>query len=139
MKKIIKYTILIIAIVLLFIAYSYFSTTNPKDVKFEALDEFRQYVLTTYEVDEMKIYFSRPSLWIEINSETKLSDKEIANIKEKLKPIMNKQNMDIISNKYWAKDSSLSYVHVLFNEKKNDTKTNYLEFVLTQRKRYEDW
>lgn len=47
--------------------------------------------------------------------------------------------MDIISNKYWAKDSSLSYVHVLFNEKKNDTKTNYLEFVLTQRKRYEDW
>ncbi|NLW52984.1 MAG: hypothetical protein GXY87_06465 [Tissierellia bacterium] len=139
MKKIIKYTILIIAIVLLFIAYSYFSTTNPKDVKFEALDEFRQYVLTTYEVDEMKIYFSRPSLWIEINSETKLSDKEIANIKEKLKPIINKQNMDIISNKYWAKDSSLSYVHVLFNEKKNDTKTNYLEFVLTQRKRYEDW
>lgn len=82
MKKIIKYTILIIAIVLLFIAYSYFSTTNPKDVEFEALDEFRQYVLTTYEVDEMKIYFSRPSLWIEINSETKLSDKEIANIKE---------------------------------------------------------
>lgn len=139
MKKIIKYTILIIAIVLLFIAYSYFSTTNPKDVKFKALDEFRQYVLTTYEVDEMKIYFSRPSLWIEINSETKLSDKEIANIKEKLKPIINKQNMDIISNKYWAKDSSLSYVHVLFNEKKNDTKTNYLEFVLTQRKRYEDW
>lgn len=117
MKKLIKFVIFIIVLVILYFTYDYFTTIVHKNVKFAELEVFKQDVLNEYNVDEIEIYFSRPSLWIEINSEEKLNETTIERIKEKLKPIINKDNMDEISNKYWDKDSSLFYVMVLFNEK----------------------
>lgn len=85
------------------------------------------------------MYFSRPSLFIEINSEEKLTNEIRNEIIEKLKPIINKTNMDIISEKYWGKDTSLFYVRIYFNEIKENTKIKYLEIELSQSKDYKDW
>lgn len=44
-----------------------------------------------------------------------------------------------ISNKYWDKDSSLFYVMILVNEKKDKIKTNYLEIELSKNAGYSNW
>lgn len=106
---------------------------------FFELDEFRQDLVKNYDVDEIEIYFARPSLWIEINSKEKLDGKSIQEIKEKLKPIINKENMEMISKKYWTKDSSLFYVEVLFNEKNANIKNTYLNIELSKEKGYKNW
>lgn len=139
MKKFIKFIIFILVLVVLYFVYDYFINTGHKNVKASELEVFKQDVLNEYDVDEIEIYFSRPSLWIEINSDKKLTEKTIEEINEKLKPIINKENMDKISNKYWAKDSSLYYVMVLFNEKNDRLKTNYLEIELSENKGYSNW
>ncbi|MDO4605302.1 MAG: hypothetical protein Q4B23_04915 [Helcococcus sp.] len=139
MKKLIKFMIFIIVLVVLYFIYDYFTTIGYKNVKYAELEVFKQDVLNEYNVDEIEIYFSRPSLWIEINSEEKLNELTIEKIKEKLKPIINKENMDEISNKYWDKDSSLFYVMVLFNEKNDKVKTNYLEIELSKNAGYSNW
>ena len=131
--------IFIIVLVVLYFIYYYFTTIGHKNVKYAELEVFKQDVLNEYNVDEIEIYFSRPSLWIEINSEEKLNEVTIEKIKEKLKPIINKENMDEISNKYWEKDSSLFYVMVIFNEKKDKFKTNYLEIELSKNAGYSNW
>ena len=123
----------------MYFAFDYLSATSPKPVKFYRLDEFRRGVLENYNIFEIDMYFSRPSLFIEINSEGKLT-KEIRNeIIEKLRPIIKKTNMDIISEKYWSKDTSLFYVRIYFNEIKENTKIKYLEIELSQSKDYKDW
>lgn len=138
-KKTIKLLITFISLVVMYFAFDYLYATSPKPVKFYKLDEFRRGVLENYNVSEIDIYFSRPSLFIEINSEGKLT-KEIRNeIIEKLRPIINKTNMDIISEKYWGKDTSLFYVRIYFNEIKENTKIKYLEIELSQSKDYKDW
>ncbi len=139
MKKIIKFMIFIIILVGLYLSYDYFKTTDHKNVKYSELEVFKKDVLNEYNVDEIEIYFSRPSLWIEINSQEKLNKATIERIKEKLKPIINKDKMDEISNKYWTKDSSLFYVMVLFNEKKDKVKKNYLEIELSKNAGYSNW
>ena len=111
MKKAIKLIITIISIIAMYFAFDYFSVTSPKRVKFNQLDEFRQEVLNDYNVSEIDIYFFRPSLFIEINSEEKLTN-EI---------------------------TSLFYVRIYFNEIKENTKIKYLEIELSQRKDYKDW
>lgn len=139
MKKAIKLIITIISIIAMYFAFDYFSVTSPKRVKFHQLDEFRQEVLENHNVSEIDIYFFRPSLFIEINSEEKLTNEIRNEIIEKLKPIINKTNMDIISEKYWGKDTSLFYVRIYFNEIKENTKIKYLEIELSQSKDYKDW
>lgn len=139
MKKLIKFMIFIIVLVVLYFIYDYFTTTGHKNVKYAELEAFKQDVLNEYNVDEIEIYFSRPSLWIEINSQEKLNEVTIEKIKEKLKPIINRENMDEISNKYWDKDSSLFYVMILFNEKNDKVKTNYLEIELSKNAGYSNW
>ena len=138
-KKAIKLIITFILIVVMYFAFDYLSVTSPKRVKFHQLDEFRQEVLENYNVSEIDMYFSRPSLFIEINSEEKLTNEIRNEIIEKLKPIINKTNMDIISEKYWGKDTSLFYVYIYFNEIKENTKIKYLEIELSQSKDYKDW
>lgn len=138
-KKTIKLIITFISIVVMYFAFDYLSVTSPKTVKFNQLDEFRQEVLENYNVSEIDMYFSRPSLFIEINSEEKLTNEIRNEIIEKLKPIINKTNMDIISEKYWGKDTSLFYVRIYFNEIKENTKIKYLEIELSQSKNYKDW
>lgn len=123
----------------MYFAFDYLSATSPKTVKFNQLDEFRQEVLNDYNVSEIDIYFFRPSLFIEINSEDKLTNEIRNEIIEKLRPIINRTNMDIISEKYWGKDTSLFYVRIYFNEIKENTKIKYLEIELSQSKDYKDW
>lgn len=139
MKKTIKLIITFISIVVMYFAFDYLSATSPKPVKVHQLDEFRRGVLENYNVSEIDIYFSRPSLFIEINSEEKLTNEIRNEIIKKLRPIINKTNMDIISEKYWGKDTSLFYVYIYFNEIKKDTKIKYLEMELSQSKDYKDW
>ena len=138
-KKTIKLIITFISIVVMYFAFDYLSATSPKTVKFNQLDEFRQEVLNDYNVSEIDIYFFRPSLFIEINSEDKLTNEIRNEIIEKLRPIINRTNMDIISEKYWGKDTSLFYVRIYFNEIKENTKIKYLEIELSQSKDYKDW
>ena len=138
-KKTIKLIITFISIVVMYFAFDYLSVTSPKRVKFHQLDEFRRGVLENYNVYDIDMYFSRPSLFIEINSEEKLTNEIRNEIIEKLKPIINKTNMDIISEKYWGKDTSLFYVRIYFNEIKENTKIKYLEIELSQSKDYKDW
>lgn len=139
MRKIIKIILIFISILILYFAFDYYKMSTPKYVKFQELDQFRNEITSIDEIDNIEIYFSRPSLYIEINSNGKLSENSIDEIKRKLKPILNKENMDKISEKYWAKNTSLFYVNIIFNMNKENLKTKYQEIELMEENGYYNW
>lgn len=133
---------LIIILVFTFIFLDYISTVSKKNVSTKEFDEFKVETLKDSEITNIEIFFSRPRLNIRIYSSNELNKNKINKILERVKPIINKENMDKIAKKYWTKNSTLSGVNIDFNlekDKNNEMYTPYLEIDITEKEYNKEW